>query len=255
MPGVSTRRAPPGSSNSSRWVVVCRPRESETRTSAVRWRASPSRALTRVDLPTPDDPRMAAVEPGRRWASSSSSPAPVQAETGSAGDAGRDRVDRDQPAVDVVGEVRLVQDHDRGDPARPGHREVALDPAQVEVVVEPGHQQRDLDVRGHDLLVVESGATARPVGGQPLEDAATGQDRGDDALAVERDPVADGRVVGGREGLEAERSRDRGRPVAVRIADDRGLPMDGHDPGRPSTPRRVRREGDATSPGPSRAGR
>ena len=46
----------------------------DSRTSAVAWRSSPSRALTRVDLPTPDEPRIAAVVPGSRCARSSSSP-------------------------------------------------------------------------------------------------------------------------------------------------------------------------------------
>ena len=115
-PGVSTRSAPPGSSNSSRWVVVCRPRESESRTSAVRWRSSPSRALTRVDLPTPDEPRIAAVVPGRRCASRSSRPAPVQRRDGDHRDARGDRVDRDQPSVTSSVEVGLVEHDDGRDP-------------------------------------------------------------------------------------------------------------------------------------------
>ena len=41
-----------------------------------------------------------------------------------------------------------------------GDREVALDPAQVEVVVEAGDEQGDVDVRGHDLLVVEAACRA-----------------------------------------------------------------------------------------------
>ena len=64
MPGVSMRKAPPGSSNSSRWVVVWRPRESSSRTAAVAWRCSPRSALTSVDLPTPDEPSTTAVWPG-----------------------------------------------------------------------------------------------------------------------------------------------------------------------------------------------
>ena len=101
--------APPGSSNSSRWVVVWRPRESSSRTAAVAWRSSPRSALTSVDLPTPDEPRTPPSCPGRRWARRSSRPSPVSAETGDDRHAGRDRLDRDQPALDVVGEVGLLR--------------------------------------------------------------------------------------------------------------------------------------------------
>ena len=113
MPGVSTSSAPPGSSNSSRWVVVWRPRESESRTSPVAWRSSPSSALTSVDLPTPDEPRIAAVVPGRRCAAQLVEPCAGPGRDRDGRDARRDRVDRDEPAVDVVGEVRLVEDDDR----------------------------------------------------------------------------------------------------------------------------------------------
>jgi hypothetical protein len=70
-------------------------------------------------------------------------------------DTWRDRVDGHQPPVHVVGQVGLVEDDDRADLARPGHREVALDAAQVEVVVEAGDEQGHVDVGGHDLLIVE----------------------------------------------------------------------------------------------------
>ena len=79
--------------------------------------------------------------------------------------------------------------------ARPGDGEVALDPPEVEVVVEPGHEERDVDVGGHDLLVIEPGHASSAVGSHPLEDAAPRKDRGDHATVVERDPVADGREI------------------------------------------------------------
>ena len=41
------------------------------------------------------------------------------------------------------------------DAARPGDRQVALEAAQVEVAVEPGDEERDVDVGGDDLLVGE----------------------------------------------------------------------------------------------------
>ena len=53
---------PPGSSMSSRWVVVCRPLPSD-RMSPVAARSSPASAFTMVDLPTPDSPSRATVLP------------------------------------------------------------------------------------------------------------------------------------------------------------------------------------------------
>ena len=56
--------APPrGSTNSSRPIVVWRPRSSSSRTSRTSWRSSPRSALVMVDLPTPDDPSSATVAP------------------------------------------------------------------------------------------------------------------------------------------------------------------------------------------------
>ena len=127
MPGVSTSSAPPGSSNSSRWVVVWRPRESASRTSAVAWRSSPRSALTSVDLPTPDEPRIAAVVPGSEVRAQVVEPGAGPRRDGDRATPGRDRLDRHEPAVHVVGEVGLVEDDDRRDAAGPGDREVALD--------------------------------------------------------------------------------------------------------------------------------
>ena len=64
-PGVSTRRAPPGSATSSRCVVVWRPRWSASRTSCVFCFSRPRRRLTIVLLPTPDEPRRATVRAAR----------------------------------------------------------------------------------------------------------------------------------------------------------------------------------------------
>ena len=111
-------------------------------------------------------------------------------------DARRDRVDRDEAAVDVVGQVGLVEDDDRGDLARPRDREVALDPAQVEVVVEPGDEQGDVDVGGHDLLVVEAACRAGCASAAiRLNTLRRGRTAAMTSPASERDPVADGREV------------------------------------------------------------
>ena len=96
-----------------RRVAAARVRSS--RTAAVAWRSSPSSALTSVDLPTPDEPRMAAVVPGRRYGAARRAWSPVQRRDRDDRDAGRDRIDRDEAAIHVVGEVGLVEDDDRGD--------------------------------------------------------------------------------------------------------------------------------------------
>ncbi len=73
MPGVSITRPPPGSSTSWRRVVAWRPRPS-ARTSRVSRTSSPSKRLTSVDLPTPDEPRSATVLPGCRKGRTASQP-------------------------------------------------------------------------------------------------------------------------------------------------------------------------------------
>ena len=112
-PGVSTSSDPPGSSNSSRWVVVWRPRESDSRTSAVFWRSSPSRALTSVDLPTPDEPEDRRRGARRRCARNVVEPGAGVGRDRDDRDARSDRIDRHEPSIDVVREVGLVEDDDR----------------------------------------------------------------------------------------------------------------------------------------------
>ena len=193
-----------------------------------------------MDLPTPDDPRIAAVRARQEERAELVETRPGPRGHGDHGHARRDRVHRDQSTVDVVGEVGLVEDDDRRHAARPGDREIALDPAQVEVVVETRDQERDVDVRGHDLLVVDAGPAPRRIRRHPLEHAPARQDRGHDIAGVEHDPVADRREVGLGERGVPERAGDRHRPVARRVADDRRLAMDGDDAGRPKPVRAER---------------
>ena len=65
-PGGVDDRAPPGSRNSSRWVVVWRPRRSAPRTGWVDWVSWPSNRLINVDFPTPEEPIAASVRPRAR---------------------------------------------------------------------------------------------------------------------------------------------------------------------------------------------
>jgi hypothetical protein len=157
--------------------------------------------------------------------------------------AGRNRGHGQKGAIEIVGHVALVQDDDRRDAARPGDREIPLDAAQIEVVVEPGDQERDVDVRGHDLLVVEAGAAARAVGSHAPERSPARQNRRDDAALVEGHPVSDDGKVHVRQCLEAEGPGDAGRSVTRGVADHRSVAMDRHDAGRTVAPRRMRRKG------------
>ena len=66
MPGVSITIAPEGSITSSRLVVVWRPFPLHSWISCVACHSSPMSVLSKVDLPTPDEPMKATVCLGAR---------------------------------------------------------------------------------------------------------------------------------------------------------------------------------------------
>ena len=181
MPGVSMSSAPPGSSNSSRWVVVWRPRESilaDRRGGLALLAEERVRRASTCRRPTsPGRPRSGpgrGTARGRRADRRSARRARRSARAGAIDSTSRRRPSRS------IGDVRLVEDDDRPHAARPGDREVALEPAQVEVVVEAGDQERDVDVGGEDLLVGE--VACRPparVGRTANERRSAGKDGGD----------------------------------------------------------------------------
>src|SRR5437764_15393705 len=77
-------------------------------------------------------------------------------------DADRDGLDRQERLADVRAEIGLREHDDRGGAAVPGRRDVTLQPAEAEVVVEPGEQKGRVDVRGEHLLAgAEAGALAQ----------------------------------------------------------------------------------------------
>ena len=167
--------------------------------------------------------------------------------------------DGHQPLFEITRDVRLVEHDHRGDPAGPGHGEVALQAAQVEVAIEPGDQERDVDVGRDHLLIGEvAGRPPARVGRAAHEGRPARQDRGDHGSVVgagsrigrlERDPVADRREVGRGERVVSEPARDRGGTVAAQVAtNDRGLLVDGDDPGGTPASSRERLEG-AVPPG------
>ncbi len=153
MPGVSRTMPPPSRTISSRCEVVWRPRWSSSRTSCVASSSSPARPFTIVDLPTPDEPTSTAVRFGSRKGRSSSRPSPVLAETASAGQAPSvTDLDLGEERRRLVDEVGLREQHDRLRPALPGHGQVALEAARVEVERQRLGEERDVDVRREHLL-------------------------------------------------------------------------------------------------------
>jgi hypothetical protein len=127
----------------------------------------------------------------------------------------RDRLDLAHHRREVGGEVRLVEDDDRARAAVPGRRQVALDAAQVEVVVEAGDEEDGVDVRGDDLLL---GGAAGDLAREP---AAAGEQRLDGAFVPGRrtarhgDPVAHGRKGVAPLGLVTEAAPDPGQDVTL----------------------------------------
>jgi hypothetical protein len=96
--------------------------------------------------------------------------------------------------VEVVAHVGLVEHHHGQRPALTRRHDVALDPSQAVVAVEPRHQEHGVEVGGDHLFL---GHVASRL---PRELAAPGEDRVDrgavaGGAALERNPVADGRVL------------------------------------------------------------
>src|SRR5215207_314927 len=101
------------------------------------------------------------------------------------GDAERDRLGFRELSLEIRREIGLVEDDDRIRAALPGRREVALEPAHVEVpLVESHHEEGDFDVRDKHLF--------RDRGPRclPRELAASRQNEVDQAVA-KPDPIAD----------------------------------------------------------------
>ena len=150
-PGVSMMQPPPGSRCSERAVVVCMPRPSFTRTPPVSWTAAPSKVLVSVDLPAPDEPRTTSVSPKPvemrehrgalrgRW-HRLRRPRGRRADDGAAARAAR------RAAPDRAPRGRPWSARPEADAARRHERQVALEAAQVEVVVEAHDDERAVDV-------------------------------------------------------------------------------------------------------------
>ena len=95
----------------------------------------------------------------------------------------------------VGAHVCLVEQDDRLGAAVAREQQVPLDAAQVELAVEPAHEEDDVDIRGDHLL------PAVPPGLAPRETGPTGQHRADPGgtvlrVGLDRHPVADGGQLG-----------------------------------------------------------
>ena len=196
MPGVSIRMPPPGSSSSWRPVVVCRPRLSDSRTSRVRRRSSPSSALAIDDLPTPDDPSSAAVRPRAEVLAQQRSGSGRVAETACDRHALRERRRPRAPSPSGSSTRSALFRTMTGEaPLSHAVTQVALDAARIEVVVEAGDEEHDVDVGGDDLLL---GGIAGGAAREPAEARQHGADARVAAgcAALEHHPVADRREIG-----------------------------------------------------------
>ena len=123
----------------------------------------------------------------------------------------------------------FVSSDDRLRTALPRHREVALEPAQVEVERQRLHEERDVDVRGEHLL-------ARRLPDLLARDRRAPRQHGLDqlGLGVDADPVADGgQFVVAREAVGRARAH-----LALLVDEVVGAPVLNGDAGRRRAPRR-----------------
>ena len=157
-PGMSMRSQPPGMTNIDRVVVVWRPRLSSFADFAGGLAESwPRRRLTRVDLPTPEEPMRAAVSPAAMnrlsWLESVAGGG-ADGENGYGGG----QLERRcricvQVEVQSVGEVGFIEQDYWARAALLRDDEIALDAALVEVAIEAADDKEGVDVGGEDLFL------------------------------------------------------------------------------------------------------
>ena len=150
-------------------------------------------------------------------------------------DAEGDRLGLGHLPVEVVGEVALRQHDRRLGAALPGHHEIALQPARVEVVPERGDEEDDVDVGGDDLLV---GLGPRDL----ARELRPAREDGMDQSGRKSDPVADGGIVGPARRARAEPRRDLRALLAALGVDGVGAAVLHGDARGDETGRRVRFE-------------
>ena len=167
-----------------------------------------------------------------------------------------DRLDPGHRSTDVIGEIGLVENDDRLGARTPGQAEIALEPARVQVMVERGHDEQEVDVGGEDLLV------GRPVARCPADDCrAPGEETLDQPLTgvagrLEHDPVADDGESGSpvELGVEAEPARHRRPGLSVARPDEVRPAILDEDPARLLAVDGLGREGQCVSIVPAPVG-
>ncbi len=139
----------------------------------VRWRSSPRRALTSVDLPTPELPSTTAVMPGCRWSrDSAATPSPDRADSVRTSTPGATASTATRTAARSVARSALLS-RTTGCAAAPGDGEEPLETPEVEVAIEPRDEERAVDVGGQDLVGSDLAVLA-----VPHQRRASRQDRG-----------------------------------------------------------------------------
>ena len=182
-------------------------------------------------MPTPDEPTNAAVRPGPIRARTASTPRPSNELTTRTSAPAAIASTRGQGRLGVFGQVGLGQHDDRLGAAVPGDRNVALEPAQVQVAVERRDDKDDVEVGADDLRL------GAPAGGLPDQRAPTRQHGLDHHIAglarFDGHPVTD-RREGGRASarLEAEAAADGCPNLAAGTQQLVEAAILGDDPGR-----------------------
>jgi hypothetical protein len=153
-------------------------------------------------------------------------------------------------AGEIGGGVRLVEHHHRAGAAGQGEAEEAFQPTQVEVAVEPHHQQHQVDVGRHHLLLVTLAhppAREAAVAGQHganRQQGLGGRGRGGaGGAALHRHPVADRGQLGRAAGLVAQATRGDGQVLGLAIVHTQELAVLEHHPRRAQLGRRQGGEG------------
>jgi hypothetical protein len=139
------------------------------------------------------------------------------------GHADRDRRDLVERCLHVVAKIRLREHDDGVGTALPAECQVPLEPADVQVAVEPGRQKDHVNVRGDDLLdrlavvVRRHPRELRPPRQHGLDHGGLGRRDGH--------PVADRGQVAPLLGRMAKPARELGRAFPARGVDDVGTPV------------------------------
>ena len=212
-PGVSISSAPLGSVSRSRVTVVWRPRPPLcSLTAPIAWRSKPSSALTSVDLPAPDGPSSTLVVCGSSRAASGTIESSSWTLTAMPSASPRLRAIVRAEAPPSGSRSAFVSTSAAGTPPAAASDDDPLAAALVGLG-ERLDDEHELDVRREHL------ARDRRAGRAAHDRAATLEHGGDDAVAVEGDPVAGRRGALAR-GAQATARGDEPRRRVAAVGDE-----------------------------------